>query len=63
MRVVSPNFVRHVHREGHAVQVWVVNERADMERLLDWGVDGIISDIPDLAVAARNAWRRKGHTT
>lgn len=63
MRVVSPNFVRHVHREGHAIQVWVVNERADMERLLDWGVDGIISDIPDLAVAARNAWRRKGQTT
>jgi glycerophosphoryl diester phosphodiesterase len=56
MRVVSRNFVRHVHREGHAIQVWVVNERADMERLLDWGVDGIISDIPDLAVATRDQW-------
>ena len=59
MRVVSPNFVRHVHREGHAIQVWVVNERADMERLLDWGVDGIISDVPDLAVAARNDWANR----
>jgi glycerophosphoryl diester phosphodiesterase len=56
MRVVSPHFVRHVHREGHAIQVWVVNERADIDRLLDWGVDGIISDVPDLAVAARNQW-------
>ena len=58
MRVVSRAFLNHVHREGHVVQVWVVNERADIERLLDWGVDGIISDRPDIAVAARNAWFR-----
>jgi glycerophosphoryl diester phosphodiesterase len=58
MRVVSQNFLRHVHREGHAVQVWVVNERADILRLLDWGVDGIISDRPDIAVAARDEWVR-----
>jgi glycerophosphoryl diester phosphodiesterase len=38
------------------VQVWVVNERADIQRLLDWGVDGIISDVPDVAVAARDDW-------
>jgi glycerophosphoryl diester phosphodiesterase len=56
MRVVSPNFLKHVHREGHTVQVWVVNERADVRRLLDWGVDGIISDVPDAAVAARDQW-------
>jgi glycerophosphoryl diester phosphodiesterase len=56
LRVVTPNFIRHVHREGHAVQVWVVNTRADMHRLLDWGIDGIISDVPDLAVAARDEW-------
>lgn len=56
MRVVSPHFVRHVRREGHAIQVWVVNARADIYRLLDWGVDGIISDVPDLAVAARDDW-------
>jgi glycerophosphoryl diester phosphodiesterase len=58
MRVVSRAFVRHVHRERHAVQVWVVNERADIERLLDWGVDGIISDRPDTAVATRDQWLR-----
>jgi glycerophosphoryl diester phosphodiesterase len=54
MRVISPAFVRHVHREGHTVQVWVVNDPAVMHRLLDWGVDGIISDVPDIAVRARN---------
>jgi glycerophosphoryl diester phosphodiesterase len=56
MRVVSPNFLRHVHREGHVVQVWVVNLREDVRRLLDWGVDGIISDVPDLAIAVRDEW-------
>lgn len=59
MRVVSPAFVRHVHREGHAIQVWVVNDPADMHRLFDWGVDGIISDVPDTAVAARDTWTHK----
>jgi glycerophosphoryl diester phosphodiesterase len=58
MRVVSPAFVRQVHRQGHVLQVWVVNERADVLRLLDWGVDGIISDRPDIAVATRDEWLR-----
>lgn len=49
-RVVSPRFVKHAHERGVAVQVWTVNDADDMRRLLDWGVDGLISDRPDLAV-------------
>lgn len=49
-RVVSPRFVRYAHEAGCAVQVWTVDEEADMRRLLGWGVDGIISDRPDIAV-------------
>jgi glycerophosphoryl diester phosphodiesterase len=49
-RVVSPRFVRYAHEAGVAVQVWTVNEIADMERLLGWKVDALISDRPDLAV-------------
>ncbi len=56
MRVVSSAFVRQVHKQGHVLQVWVVNERDDIRRLLDWGVDGIISDRPDIAVATRDEW-------
>jgi glycerophosphoryl diester phosphodiesterase len=58
MRVVSRAFVRQVHRQGHVLQVWVVNERHDIRRLLDWGVDGIISDRPDTAVATRDEWMK-----
>jgi glycerophosphoryl diester phosphodiesterase len=48
--VVSPAFIAHAHRAGLPVKVWTVDERADIERLLDWGVDAIISDRPDIAV-------------
>jgi glycerophosphoryl diester phosphodiesterase len=51
-RIVSRRFIAHAHRAGLAVKVWTVNEPTDMRRLLDWGVDALISDCPDLAVAA-----------
>lgn len=56
IRVVSRRFVRAAHRAGCAVQVWTVNEPVDMRRLLACGVDGLISDRPDLAVRVRDAW-------
>jgi len=58
LRVVSPALVRQVHKEGQVVQVWVVNHPDDIRRLLDWGVDGIISDRPDTAIATRDQWVR-----
>ena len=49
-QVVSPVFVRHSHAAGLGVQVWTVDTEADARRLLGWGVDGLISDRPDLVV-------------
>jgi glycerophosphoryl diester phosphodiesterase len=49
MRLVSRRFIRDAARHGLPVHVWTVNDPATMERLLDWGVDAIITDRPDLA--------------
>ena len=56
LRVVSPRFVKYAHLAGLGVQVWTVDEEADMRRLLDWGVDALISNCPALAVRVRDAW-------
>jgi glycerophosphoryl diester phosphodiesterase len=40
--------VKEAQSLGLKVVVWTVNEPADMRRLIEWGVDGIISDRPDL---------------
>ena len=53
-RIVTPRFVRHAHAANLKVQVWTVDEEADMRRLLNWGIDGLISNRPDLAVRVRN---------
>ena len=42
--VVDRAFLREAHRRGIPVQVWTVDDEAEMERLLDLGVDGIMSD-------------------
>jgi glycerophosphoryl diester phosphodiesterase len=55
-RVVSPRFVKLAHRAGIVVQVWTVDEPDDMRRLLDWGVDGIITDRPDVAAEMVRDW-------
>ena len=47
-RDVTPASVAESHKLGLEVVVWTVNQPADMEKMIDLGVDGIISDRPDL---------------
>jgi glycerophosphoryl diester phosphodiesterase len=47
-RIVTPAFIEAAHRRNIPVQVWTVDEVEDMKRLLEWGIDGIQSDRPDL---------------
>ncbi|HEX6308808.1 MAG TPA: glycerophosphodiester phosphodiesterase [Longimicrobiales bacterium] len=47
-RLVTQRFARDLQRHGVPLHVWTVNDPADMRRLLDWGVSGILSDRPDI---------------
>jgi glycerophosphoryl diester phosphodiesterase len=46
VRVVDRNFVGRSHRAGLQVHVWTIDDAATMRRLLDLGVDGIMTDRP-----------------
>lgn len=50
VRIVTPRFVRGMHRIGVEVHVWTINDPADMRRLLDLGVDGLVTDRADVAL-------------
>ncbi len=59
LRIVDAGFVERAHRQGRHVHVWTVDERAEMERLLDLGVDGLITDRTDVlreVLVARGLW-------
>lgn len=52
---LTEDHVRRAHALGLSVLAWTVNREADMVRLIGWGVDGLISDRPDVAMAIANA--------
>lgn len=54
VQVVSKKFVETAHRLNLKVHVWTVNETVDMRRLLDAGVDGIMTDYPDRLLTLLN---------
>jgi glycerophosphoryl diester phosphodiesterase len=56
-RVVTEPFVARAHSLGTKVIVWTVDHEDDMRRLLSWGVDGLITDRPDIAVPVVRRWR------
>lgn len=57
---VSPNsrllrlgFISRMRKKGYPVYVWTINEPKEMKRLISVGVDGIITDRPDIALEIR----------
>ena len=57
--IVDASLVRAAHRAGLHVHVWTIDEAAEMERLLDVGVDGLMTDRPEVlrdVLRARDAW-------
>ncbi|MCY4257414.1 MAG: glycerophosphodiester phosphodiesterase family protein [bacterium] len=57
--IVNRRFVQAAHTYGVAVLVWTIDEPQQMHRLLDMGVDGIMTDRPGLlkeVLIARGSW-------
>lgn len=50
IRIVTPRLIAAAHRHGVEVHVWTVNEVEAMHRLIDLGVDGIVTDRADIAL-------------
>ena len=47
LRVVSKDFIETAHKLNLQVHVWTINKPADMQKLIEMGVDGIMTDYPD----------------
>lgn len=47
--------VRSAHAAGLAVNAWTCNDPDRIAELIAWGVDGICTDVPDLALAVRRS--------
>jgi glycerophosphoryl diester phosphodiesterase len=57
--LVDGRFLRAAHQRGLPVHVWTIDEAEEMHRLLDLGVDGIMTDRPSLlrqVLLERDQW-------
>ena len=57
LTVTNRRFIDKAHALGLAVHVWTIDEPAEMHRLLDLGVDGIMTDKPELL---KNVFEERG---
>lgn len=64
VRLVTPELLDAAHGHGKVVHVWTVNEADRMRRLIDLGVDGIVTDAVDVlrrVLQQRGLWHGQEH--
>ncbi|WP_159940123.1 MULTISPECIES: glycerophosphodiester phosphodiesterase family protein [unclassified Nocardiopsis] len=68
-QMINPNhttideaYVERVHEAGLEIMPYTVNERSRMDTVLGWGVDGFITDFPDIGREAISAFQGKAET-
>jgi glycerophosphoryl diester phosphodiesterase len=50
--IMTERFIREAHAKNIRVEPWTVNDPELMRQYIEWGVDGIITDRPDLMIQA-----------
>ena len=50
---LDPAGIRSAHATGLAVNTWTCDDPARMRQLIAWGIDGICTNVPDIALAVR----------
>ena len=50
-QVVTPAFCSLAKKKGIVIHVWTVNDAEEMKEMIEYGVDGIITDFPDRLVS------------
>jgi len=51
--LLTPDAVRRAHAAGLAVNTWTCDDPNRMRELMAWGVDGICTNVPDVALRVR----------
>jgi glycerophosphoryl diester phosphodiesterase len=53
--IMTERFIRESHAKGIRVEPWTVDDPELMKQYIEWGVDGIITDRPDLMIEILNS--------
>ncbi len=48
IRILTEKLIQEAHKKNVEVHAWVINKKEDITRLFNWGIDGIMSDFPDV---------------
>jgi len=62
LTIVTPRTIRRAHRLGLALHVWTIDDPGEMNRLLDLGVDGLMTDRPQVlkdVLISRSQWHER----
>jgi len=58
--IVDATLIRRAHAAGLAVNAWTCDDPVRMRQLIGWGIDGICTNVPDVAVAVRAGTHMSG---
>ena len=56
IQIMTQRFIREAHSKNLHVEPWTVNDPELMKQYIEWGVDGIITDRPDLLIEVLGKW-------